>query len=469
MGFSKRQLPSSLRSEPLLNPDHITRQLDPLQSVRTVWIALSGGRDSTVLLDLCALMRAQKPITLKAVHVHHGLQTAADQWVDHCQTLCDRYDIPLTIHSVNATPARGESPEEAARNARYQVFNRLIGEGDLLLMAHHQNDQAETVLLQLLRGAGLEGISGMPEKTPLGKGLLLRPLLHIEAAEILAYAHFRELMWIEDPSNLDPRFDRNYLRHHIMPLIEERWPAASRAISRSARHAGKGASHQRMQQIALANALAPSGHFDLKQAEQLEPEGLRLAIRGWFQSLNLRMPSEQMVEAFINEFMQAGADRTPVLRLSDGSELQRYRDVAYRIPHRDKAIPCRWVNWREPLPLPGDNGMIAMVPPKAGASKPSPWDSSGLEIRYRVGGEKIMLAGRQGHHYLKDLFQERGIPPWVRARVPLLYLGETLGCVGSFWPNAEVFNPATWASSHQPRWLPPAGLDPTGALESLMR
>jgi len=467
MAFLKRRLSSSSHSHPLLNPEHIARQLEQLQNVRSVWVALSGGRDSTVLLDLCADLRAQLPLSFKAVHIHHGLQSIADQWVEHCQNLCRGYDIPLAIHSVNAAASRGQSPEEAARDARYRVFNSLIGKGDLLMMAHHQDDQAETVLLQMLRGAGLEGISGMPEMSAIGGGLLLRPLLQFDAGQLLDYAKFKKLEWIEDPSNQDSRFDRNYLRHRIMPLVKRRWPSASRAISRSSRHAAKGAEHQRQQQVALAKSVAPSGHFDLRLANQLDPQSLRLAIRGWFQDLRLRMPTEQWIEIFIREFLKSGPDRNPVLRLSDGSQLQRYREVAYRIPLREMPAPCPWPNWRETLELPGANGTIAMTEPEGLRLSSSPWDLSTIQIRYRMGGEKIRLSGRDGHHCLKGLFQESGIPTWVRSHIPLLYLDDRLACVGGFWLNDDIFNPAIWANAGRPKWLPPKDLDPSGALEAL--
>lgn len=385
----------------------------------------------------------------------------------HCQVLCDTYAIPLTIQKVNAHGKFGESPEEAARNARYLAFTTLLSDGDLLLMAHHQDDQAETVLLQLLRGAGLEGISGMPESAPLGKGTLLRPLLDFDSQQILAYAEKNRLQWIEDPSNRDPRFDRNYLRQIIMPLIHARWPATSRVLSRAARHVADAADHQRKKQWELASKIAPHGHFVLSEASGLEEYELRLAIRGWFDGLGLRMPSERMTQSIIGELFGAGSDRLPKITLADGSHLVRYRQIAYRIPHSEEPSPCVWPDWRIPLQLPGNNGTLALAPADMGASALNFWDSAVIQIRYRVGGEKIRLPHRQGHHKLKDLFQEQGIPPWIRTRIPLIYLGEQLVWVAGFWPNVETLGAAERSSEPRPIWNPPESLDPSGALKSL--
>lgn len=361
----------------------------------------------------------------------------------------------------------GQSPEEAARNARYQVFRQLVGRNDLLMMAHHQDDQAETLLLQLLRGAGLEGISGMPEVAPFGEGMIIRPLLQYGGHQILEYAQQHGLQWVEDRSNQDPRFDRNYLRHAIIPLIEARWPSASRVLARTARHASMAAEQQRKQQQFLAEKYAPEGHFDLNALDHLDHHALRLAIRGWFSGFKLRMPSERLVTSIIDDLFGSRTDRTPMLRLPDGSQLHRYRHVAYRIPALGEAQPCEWIDWQKPLELAQKNGTISMRDHRSIKSQESCWGSSAIQIRYRIGGEKILLAGRKGHHALKDLFQEQGIPPWVRSRIPLLYIGNMLACVGDFWPNAEVINPTSWAASPHPHWLAPEDLDPTGSLCAL--
>ena len=429
---------------------------------------MSGGRDSCVLLDLCASIRHRNPqIELRAIHVDHGLQTEAGEWALHCQFLCNAYEIPLTIRKVCAQSKIGESPEEAARNARYQAFMSLLDHGDVLLMAHHQDDQAETILLQLLRGAGLEGISGMPETAPLGQGTLLRPLLDVGSHQILGYAVENRLHWIEDPSNQDLRFDRNYLRQTIIPLIQARWPAASKVLSRTARHAAEAADHQRKEQKRWAAKIAPQGHFVLGEAQELNPLELRLAVRGWFDLLGLRMPSERLTQRIIDELFEAGSDRTPLITLTDGSQLVRYRGVAYRIPYFEEALPCAWADYREPLALPGNNGTLSFAPPSGPPGNQDPWLNSIIEIRYRSGGERIQLAKRQGHHALRDLFQESGVPPWVRRRIPLIYLDGKLTWVGGFWLNIEVLTMADGPTRPRPVWTPPGGLDPSGSLDRL--
>ncbi len=199
--------------------------LAPWRKAPAWHIAFSGGLDSTVLLHLLASAEALPP--LSAVHVHHGLQSAADTWPSHCQSICDRLGVPLRVMRVQVQP--GASLERAARDARYRAFTEVIGAGEVLLTGQHRDDQAETLLFRLLRGAGVRGAAAMPVHRPLAGGHLVRPLLDVSRTELVAYADEHQLKWIEDPSNADMQFSRNYLRHRVIPTLTERWPKPSPA------------------------------------------------------------------------------------------------------------------------------------------------------------------------------------------------------------------------------------------------
>ena len=202
--------------------------LADLPDTANYWIAYSGGLDSHVLLSLITTIASGfvRFPAIRAVHVHHGLLAQADGWTHHCEQVCSRYGVPLTVIRVDARHAAGESQEETARRARYAAIQTLLAPGDILLTAQHEDDQAETLLLQLLRGAGLPWLAAMPETAEFGPGLIVRPLLHCTRQELRVYAEASQLQWIEDPSNRDCRYDRNYLRQMIMPLLTERWPSA---------------------------------------------------------------------------------------------------------------------------------------------------------------------------------------------------------------------------------------------------
>lgn len=203
-------------------------------------VGYSGGLDSHVLLHGLAMHRpywlTQK---LEAIYVDHGLQTASAVWGEHCAEVCRDLNMPFRVLKIDARPVPGESPEAAARRARYAALAAELGFDSALLTAHHRDDQAETLLLQLLRGAGPYGLAAMPAVSRLGQGRLLRPFLEVDRAELLAYAGKHGLRWIEDASNTDTGFDRNYLRHRVLPLLRERWPAVNRTLSRSARSVRK--------------------------------------------------------------------------------------------------------------------------------------------------------------------------------------------------------------------------------------
>ena len=216
-------------------PSRLLRNLEQWRNAAHWRIAFSGGLDSTVLLHLLAdLAKTELLPALSAIHIHHGLQTAADAWPQHCQVVCDALGVPLLIERVKVQP--GASLERAARDARYAVFSAQTLANDVLLTGQHRDDQAETLLFRLLRGAGVRGLSGMPQQRPVGQGTLIRPLLAVTRAELERYAQAHSLSWIEDPSNQHRQFSRNYLRHQVMPALSERWPQAQANMARSAAH-----------------------------------------------------------------------------------------------------------------------------------------------------------------------------------------------------------------------------------------
>jgi len=213
-----------------LQNDLILEQI--IQKSTTIWIAYSGGLDSQVLLHLCVQSKYMNKI--KAIHIHHGLSKNADQWVEHCKETCQNLKIPLIIKYIQINEIKRKSLEELARHKRYEIFEELLEENDVLLMAHHADDQAETFLLRALRGSGIEGLSAIPQQRKLGKGILYRPLLNFSRMELQKYAHENNLKWIEDESNQCEKFDRNFLRKQIIPILKNRWKGLEKTLCRTA-------------------------------------------------------------------------------------------------------------------------------------------------------------------------------------------------------------------------------------------
>jgi tRNA(Ile)-lysidine synthase len=428
----------------------------------TYWIAFSGGLDSTVLLHLCAELQRQQPeYRFAAIHVHHGLQPAAEAWAAHCGSVCERLGIPLRIQPVKAEARHGQSPEEAARNARYNAFRALIGPGDAVLTAQHLDDQAETLLLQLFRGAGLAGLAAMPEWIEFSPGYLMRPLLGISREGLQAYAEIHRLDWVEDPSNRDEGYDRNLLRNRIMPLLKQRWPSLTQSLSRSARHCAE--AHEALESRAralLAEARHPQRNTLLIEGlRELLPHDQRLVLRAWLKASGFRMPSTKVLERMIEQGLNAAADRNPAVRWPEG-EVHRYRRELHLMPPLPRLAPGARLEWAntERLRLPEGNGELIVKPTSSRGIPGAVWQAARIRVGYREGGEKIRLAGRDGSHALKKLYQEAGIPPWLRERMPLIYLDDRLAAVGGLWLAAE------WSSLRQePRlaleWIPPPGLE----------
>ncbi|EJN30828.1 tRNA lysidine(34) synthetase TilS [Pseudomonas sp. GM80] len=434
MNSSKSDLPSRL----LLN-------LEPWRNAAHWRIAFSGGLDSTVLLHLLAhLVKTESLPPLCAVHIHHGLQAAADAWPQHCQSICDALGVPLLIERVKVQP--GASLERAARDARYAVFSSLTQANDVLLTGQHRDDQAETLLFRLLRGAGVRGLSGMPAQRPVGQGTLIRPLLDISRAGLEEYAQAHQLRWIEDPSNQDRQFSRNYLRHQVMPLLSARWPQAQASMSRSAAHLREAQGLlDELAQIDLAQAATAHDYawlglpsLELAPLAALSTARQRNAISHWLEPFT-QLPDTDHWSGW-TDLCKAAPDASPVWRLAEG-ELHRSAGRVWWLSGNWLRAPVIGADWQVPssaLRL-ADNGRVMF----SGQAPCGP-----LRIAYRQGGEVMHLADR-GHRDLKRLLNERAVPGFVRGRLPLLFRGDKLLAVANL-PGLDGNGQDGWQLHWQP-------------------
>ena len=394
-------------------------------------VAYSGGVDSHVLLHLLANQRDALRAPLMSVHVDHGIHSQSGEWRAHCERACAQLNIPFYALHTDGGAGPGESPEAAARSARYRALAEWLPEGAALLTAQHREDQAETLLLQLFRGAGPRGLSAMPASAPFGGGFLLRPLLDMTRANIMAWAQTHDLSWIEDPSNTDTRYDRNLLRHELLPQLRERWPGLSTVLARAAAH--------QSEQAGLADALAEvdlsvchsAGGDRLLQSalKLLEPARQRNLLRYWIHQRGFTMPSQAVLERIREEMLFSRDDAQPVVHWGE-AELRRFRGELYlmqALPTHDATQCIHW-DLHDTLELNTAGGVLS-AKPVTGEGLHLPDGCSTFDIRFRRGGESLRLPGAPHHHKLKNLLQERGVPDWERERLPLLYAGDTLAAI----------------------------------------
>lgn len=412
-------------------------RLQPYLSAPAWYVAFSGGLDSTVLLHLLAGLPKRPPLT--ALHIHHGLQSVADTWPTHCQSLCDQLGVPLRIIRVQVE--NGPSLEQAARQARYRAFDGVLGSGDVLFAAQHQDDQAETLLFRLLRGAGVRGLAAMPQQRPQGQGVLARPLLDEPRSELVAYARAEGLDWIDDPSNADTRFSRNYLRRDVLPVITARWPQAAGSIARAAAHLGEAA--QLLEELAVADlepARASVEHswlaipsLALAPLQALSDSRQRNALQCWLAGLT-RLPDTQHWVGWTS-LRDADAAATPVWRLTDGELHRAHGRIWWVSGQWSQAQPAiqAWPCLEEALQLPGNGEVRWQGSPPPGQA----------QIRYRQGGEGLRLPAR-GQRDLKRLLNESRLPGFARDRLPLLFVDDQLVAVANL-PLSSVDGQLVWS------------------------
>ncbi|HEX5055078.1 MAG TPA: tRNA lysidine(34) synthetase TilS [Gammaproteobacteria bacterium] len=401
-----------------IDPLQIRECLSGLHGVNRFLIGLSGGLDSCVLLHV--LRQAPPAAELRAVHVNHGLRPAAGEWERFCADLCAGYGIKIDLLRVDGRPARGESPEAAARNARYDAIRNLMEPGDCLLTAHQRDDQAETLLLQLLRGSGPAGLAAMPRLVRFGNGWQLRPLLDFDRIDLHKYAIAAAIRWVEDDSNSDPAYDRNFLRSEVMPLLRSRWPALAQTVARAAAHQAEAVELlQVLGEQDHAEAVNPlRGTLSVTRLRLLPPARLHNVLRFWFKAQAALPPSSAVLRQIVGA-INAADDRSP--RVAWGRwEVRRYGEDLYLLDQVPP--PAEEYVWRL---RDGDFFIPELrlrlrLQQLLAAGVQLPEGTSTLYIRFRGGGERIRLRGRKHSHSLKKILQERAVPPWLRPRLPLL-------------------------------------------------
>lgn len=448
MASSRKLLRADPRSSGL--PQHLAvflrRHVPP--SSRLL-LALSGGLDSCVLLDLLTRAAANHACTLSALHVHHGISPNADAWAEFARSLCAARGIPCRVVRVEVPRDSGLGLEAAAREARYAVL--CAEAADFVVLAHHRDDQAETLLLQLLRGAGVGGLAGMGA----AKDRLLRPLLDVPRAALAAYAATHGLVWINDASNLDPRHDRNFLRHRILPELQQRFPAAGVTLARSAGHLAEAA--------ALLNEVAQQDAAQWVVAGRLRLQGLRALsaprarnlLRYWLGCHGVApAPATRRVQELERQLLQAGENAQVCVTLPGGS-VHRYRGEAWFEPATTSAFAARRWRGETVLDLPGGRLLFSRCQNRG-------LDCAAVEtgvvwIRPRSGGECLRPDARRPVRDLRHLFQEAGLPAWRRPHWPLIYLDDRLAAVPGIGVacdlQAQAGQEGWW-----PEWLPAASV-----------
>ena len=422
----------------------------PFQNeIKTCWLAYSGGVDSQVLLHLLSCLKKSQGIDVRAVYIDHGLQSESKDWRQHCADSCLSLCIPFQSISVNAQPLQGESPEATARHARYKALENLIEDNDCLLTAQHQDDQAETFLLQLFRGAEAAGLASMPFYSAFSKGWHARPLLNASQQQLLDYAKQNDLHWVEDPSNRDCKFDRNLIRHTFIPKLKERWPSIDKTLSNAA--------HQQAENKQLIEQLAAE---DLKKIETIET-GLsiddlkklsearcRNVLRFWIKQQGFNVAPRKILQQLLQQVFHAKNDAMPEIHWSN-VVAHRFRNTLYVLfdVEHDATQTFQW-QANDELRIESLNVQLKMSKTyEAGLSKEIL--NQTLHVCFRQGGEKIQPLGRNARHSLKKLFQEAGVPPWQREKIPLIYLQDELIAVAGYWVS-ESFK----AENNEPAYFP---------------
>ena len=413
-----------------------------LNGTNNIWVAYSGGIDSRVLLELCAQYVKTFPnYTLQAIHVNHGLHKDADAWAAHCIQTCKNLEIPLYVAPIKLDLTTKASLEAVAREARHIVWQAFLPTNGTLLLAHHEQDQAETILYRLFRGAGIAGLSGMAEYCEFGKGVLLRPLLKVAKAEIELFAQTNKLTWIVDDSNDDRKFDRNFIRHAIIPELRKRWPKVINNITRSGELCAEVAPIIALEAQALLLELSGTvkDTLAINKLLSLDPIKCFAVLRAWLVQYNYQMPSRSQLYKIRNEVMLARIDACPILNFSQYI-IRRYRDDLYLLPANENikfVIPAA-AGIQQDI----NTNIEVVISAAAGIHHDiNLADGHKLRIKTTIGSGFVLpdtakaitiCLGSKGKK-AKKIFQQHSIPPWQRHKYPLVFLDNLLIAIVGLW------------------------------------
>lgn len=392
---------------------------------QTVLMAFSGGLDSRVLLDLLVRLQNTLGYQLHAMYVHHGLSKNADAWSEFCQNTCLSLNVPFKVVHVQVDKTTGLGVEATARQARYDALT--AENADFIALAHHQNDQAETFLLQLFRGAGVKGLSAMMALDTQRR--LIRPLLEVPRAQLIQYAESLGLQWIEDESNQDTHFDRNFIRKIVLPAIEQRFAHVSVSLARTAHHMSEAA--DLLEELAELDAVfcVQNQQLNLTELAKLSLPRAKNVMRYWLISQQYLPPSTARLQVMLDQLLGAKLDANLKVAIGgEGASLRRYRNLAYIENYTPQAtIEMVWQGEPE-LCLPDGSRLIFLRKMGEGLAEKRLGIHT-LRITQRSGGERFKPVAARPTRTLKHLLQEANVPPWQRDRIPLIYSDDTLAIV----------------------------------------
>jgi tRNA(Ile)-lysidine synthase len=403
------------------------------KKIKSMTVALSGGVDSVVLLHLLHQLQKRQNFTLKASHVHHGLSKNADKWVKFCEKLCTKLSVPLDVHRIKLPQKKSLGIEGEARQLRYEKL--LQSQTDLVVLAHHEDDQAETFLLQLMRGAGVKGLSSMAYFDATRR--LWRPLLNASRIDIESYAKKHKLKWIEDESNQNIDFDRNFIRSKVLPILKNRFNHIIKVISRSSSHLAE-AQHllDDLAQMDLKSNLKSINYkhkLQVKTLDKLSNARAKNILRYWLEINHQMMPSKDLLDELLRQVLTAKKDATIKIHLSKFYEIRRYQDEIYIVPKNQQTHKNYEIVWNgEPEILLPNGQKLKFKKVKGRGINLKFLRDQKLKIRNRQGGESYKPDSKRPTKKIKQLLQESDLPPWERENLPLIFIGDELAAVPNF-------------------------------------